>query len=193
VSAGPVTFEDELFCADERSSVPDRCYAGSMNFVAPGRALSPIVRWSFFLIGVCLLLGALISVYSAQQFLRHSVITQGSIVALKATHRARRRKITFAPVFRFDVPGSNPVTVVSNVSSNPPAFHPGESVTIHYDKDNPQHAVIDSFMQLWLGQLICGFIGAVFTGIGLMTLALGRRANPAKLLQPDAGSGITRL
>ncbi|MGA2539279.1 MAG: DUF3592 domain-containing protein [Terracidiphilus sp.] len=164
-----------------------------MNPPTPGRALSLILLWSLFLIGPCFLVGALISAYSTQQFLRHSVTTQGSIVALKATHRARRRRITYAPVFRFQVPGSHFYTVVSNVSSSPPAFHPGESVTIHYDKDNPEHAVIDSFMQLWLGQLVFGCVGAVFTGISLMILVKSRKAKLASAMQSDAGSGITRL
>lgn len=137
--------------------------------------------------------GALISVHSTQRFLRESVTAQGRVVALKPLRSSRDNSISFAPVFRFDVPGSHFVTVVSKTSSNPAGFKPGQLVTVHYEKDHPENAVIDSFMQLWFGDLVFGVFGAFFTAISLLILVYGRMGKPRPLAAANDGSGITRL
>ena len=104
--------------------------------------------------------GALISAHYTQKFLRESVTTQGRIVALKPVRSSRDNSISFAPVFRFDVPGWHFTTVVSHTSANPPAFKPGEMVTVHYKQGHPDDAVIDSFEQLWLGDWVFGSVVA---------------------------------
>ena len=130
-----------------------------MQSVTPGRALGRLIIWTFPVMGSLFLLGALISAHNTQMFLRRSVTTQGRIVGLKPVHSTRDNSISFAPVFRFDVPGWHFATVISHTSSNPPAFKVGEVVTVHYEQGHPQEAVIDSFGQLWLMDF--GYLGAL--------------------------------
>src|SRR5271170_6657038 len=113
-----------------------------MQSGTPGRAPWLVIKWSFLLIGPSFLLGALISAHSTQMFLRRSVTTQGRIAGLKPVHSQRDNSVTYAPVFRFDVPGWHLATVVSHTSSNPPAFKVGEVVTVHYEQGHPEGAVI---------------------------------------------------
>jgi hypothetical protein len=163
-----------------------------MQSEKPGRTVRPLVMWIFIALGALFLAGALIDAHFTQKFLRESVTTDGTVVGLKPTHRVRRRRVTFAPVFRFVTEDGRPVTVVSHTSSNPPAFNLGEAVKVHYKKDHPDDALIDSFGQLWLGDIVFASAGALFTGIGLLILVAAGKENRRDLVVPDDGSGILR-
>ena len=152
-----------------------------------------LIMWTFLGMGLLFLAGALISAHFTRQFLRRSVTVQGRVVALRPVHNTQHNSITYAPVFRFDVPGSHLATVVSNTSSSPPAFKVGEVVTVHYQQGHPEKAVIDSFGQLWLGDVVFGSFGTLSTGIGLLILMSTRKRNRRDLIPSDAGSGITRF
>jgi protein-S-isoprenylcysteine O-methyltransferase Ste14 len=100
----------------------------------------------------------------------------------------------YAPVFRFEVPGTHFATVVSHTSSSSPAFKVGEWVTVHYPAGHPEKAVIDSFGQLWLMDWAVGSFGALFFGVGVLTLVSGWRRNRRDLASPspDSEVGIMR-
>jgi len=143
-------------------------------------------------LGPLILIGALIDAYFTQNFLRESVTVEGRVVGLKPVRGGRRHHITFAPVFRFPVEGSHPVTVVSNTSSNPPVFKPGDAVKVHYRKEHPEGAVIESFEQLWLGDLVFGCVGALFCGISWVLVQAARKRWRPAMAVADDGSGILR-
>lgn len=66
------------------------------------------------------------------------------------------------PVFRFRARdgGEHTVNAVRAYSRNP--FSEGDTVSVRYDPARPDHAVIDTFFEVWgLGALLSGF-GAVF-------------------------------
>jgi hypothetical protein len=164
-----------------------------MDSATSGRAVWLLIKWTFLLMGPLFLGGALISAHNTQQFLRRSVTVQGRVVFLKPVRSPSDNKVTFAPVFRFDVPGTHFTTVVSHTSSSPPVFKVGEMVTVHYEQGHPEGAVIDSFGQLWLGDWVFGGVGALFTCISLLILVYGRKGKRRNLGMPGDGSGITRL
>lgn len=164
-----------------------------MQSATPGRPLWLLIKWTFLVMGPLFLGGSLISAHRTQQFLRDSIAVQGRVVALKPVHSTRDNSITYAPVFRFGVVGSHLATVVSNTSSNPPAFKPGQVVQVHYQQGHPEHAVIDSFEQLWLGDWVFGSVGAFFTAISLLIIVYGHKRKRSDPPRSNDGSGITRL
>lgn len=168
-------------------------YAVRMGSGTPNRVLWLLIELIFLVMGPLFLARALISAHNTQQFLRRSVTVQGRIVALKPVRNMRRHSVTYAPVFRFAVENWHLATVVSNTSSNPPAFKPGQVIMVHYEKDHPERARIDSFEQLWRGDWVIGSVGALFTGIGLSLLVYGRRGKRRDLALSDSGCGITRF
>jgi hypothetical protein len=164
-----------------------------MASAAPARVILLLVKLGFLGMGLLFLAGALISAYFTRQFLRTSVTAQGRVVALKPVHGGGHNSLTYAPVFRFDVPGTHFATVVSNTSSSPPAFKPGEAVTVRYQQGHPEKAVIDSFEQLWLGDLVFGVVGAMSTGVGVLILVATRKRRRPDVAAANGGSGITRF
>lgn len=170
---------------------PSFWYADCMVSAAPGRAGQLVGKFVFIFVGLGCLVGALTYAYRTQVFLRTSVTVQGRIAGFKPVRTTRNGLTTYAPVFRFDVPGSHFATVVSHTSSGSPAFKVGESVTVHYPPGYPEKAVIDSFGQLWFMDWAVGSFGALFLGIGMFTLVSGRRRDLA-CPDPDSEVGIVR-
>jgi hypothetical protein len=168
-------------------------YAGCMESATPGRVVWLLIKWTFLLTGPLFLGGALISAHHTQQFLLRSVTVQGRVVGLKPVRGGQHNTLTYAPVFRFDVPGTHFATVVSHTSSSPPVFKVGEMVTVHYEQGHPEGAVIDSFGQLWLGDVVFGGVGALFTCISLLIVVYVRKGKRRNLGMSGDGSGITRL
>jgi hypothetical protein len=164
-----------------------------MQSARAGRLVLLLVLCGTLGMGTLFLGGALISAHFTQQFLRTSVTTQGKVVGLKPVSSSRHNSLTYAPVFHFDVPGTHFATVVSHISSSPPAFKVGEAVTVRYQPGHPEKAVIDSFGQLWSGDLIFGMAGAISIAIGLLILAAARRVRSQTQAASVAASGITRL
>jgi len=155
-----------------------------MRAAAQSRTSQILGRIIFLCIGSAFLVGALASAHRTQLFLRSCVTTQGWIVGLKPVHSARNGSITYAPAFRFNVPGTHFSTVVSRTSSNPPAFKMGEQ------------AVIDSFGQLWLRAWAFGGFGALFCGASLLPPIFSMLRKPRDLPSPnpnsDSAVGIIR-
>lgn len=159
----------------------------------PGRVIVSLIMWAALGTGILCLGGALISAHLTQQFLRTSVTAEARIVALKPVRVGQDNSVSYAPVFRFDVPGTHFATVVSNTSSKPPAFKVGETVTVHYQQGHPEKAVIDSFGQLWLADLVFGIFGAISIGMGMLISVGMRTSRRQNLILPDSGSGIRRF
>jgi len=131
--------------------------------------------------------------YRTQIFLHNCLTVQGRIVGFRQINTSRSGS-TYAPVFRFDVPGRPFATVVSRMSAGSPEFNVGEWVTVHYPAGHPEKAVIDSFGQLWFMDWACGSFGALFFAIGLLTLISGWWRNRRDLASPsrDDEAGIVR-
>ena len=66
-------------------------------------------------------------------------------------------------------------TFGASTGSWPPEYAVGERVTVVYDPDRPGKAHIDSWANRYLGPVICGGLGVVFTGIGGGLLIWERR------------------
>jgi hypothetical protein len=161
-----------------------------MQSARPGRVGQLVGTCVFLVVGFACLGGALLYAYRTEVFLRTSVTVQGRIAGFKPVRTIRTGRTTYAPVFRFDVPGTHFATVVSHVSSGSPAFKVGESVTVHYPPGHPEEAVIDSFGQLWLMDCAVGGFGALFFGIGMLTLVSGWRRKRRDLPSPDPNAQV---
>ncbi|MCB1035561.1 MAG: DUF3592 domain-containing protein [Acidobacteria bacterium] len=81
---------------------------------------------------------------------------------------------------RFETSGGREVsfTPPGGVSKN--TYAPGDSVTVLYDPDDPEGALLLGFRPLLLGPLLLGFMGAVFWAIGWLGKILSEDAVPAK-------------
>ena len=110
------------------------------------------------------------------QFIDNAGTASGRVTDLLARRSDSGSSPTYAPEVAFSVDGQS-YRFVSSSSSNPPAYDLGEQVEVIYDPQSPgSDARINGFMSLWLGPLIAGLMGLVFTTIALvLTLIRIRR------------------
>jgi len=154
--------------------------------------IGQLIKWNFLAMGPLFLGGALISAHSTQKLLGSGVTVQGTVAGLKPVRSSRDNSVSYAPAFRFPVEGGHPTVVVSRTSSKPAAFKVGEVVKVHYPTGHPEDAVIVSFSQLWLGDVVFGSVGTLFCCISLLILVSNGKRNQRDGLLTGDGSGIVR-
>lgn len=126
------------------------------------------------MVGVCLYL-----YNDSRVFMETAVSTQGEVVAFDrrfdSSARNRDRADSYYPVIAFVARNSTKVRFTANVGSNPPAYAVGEQVEVLYDAINPHNARLGGFFALWFGTIMMGFMGVLFSAIGLFTVVKGIR------------------
>jgi hypothetical protein len=133
----------------------------------------------FLSIGLLLLAGAAYLTFDTRSWLARSVEAQGVVVELVAT-RDRDGNVLFAPKVRFETANGKPVEFLSSLRTNPPAYAVGQSVRVLYDPEKPGSAALAGFFSLWFVPIVLGFIGTVFTAVGVAVAVVRRRmARPA--------------
>lgn len=104
--------------------------------------------------------------YNNYQLRTNGASTIGTVIRLEESSDSDGT--SYSPVFQYEANGQT-YEFESQNSSNPPTHRVGDRDTIFYDPANPQHAQIDSFMDMWLAPslLFCfGGGGFIFTNLG---------------------------
>ena len=68
----------------------------------------------------------------------------------------------------------------SSVGSNPPSYRVGDTVEIYYDPTYPYSTQINDFWSNWLGVVVLGFMGIIFTFLGGLFLGIMIRSSRKK-------------
>lgn len=134
-----------------------------------------IIKYTFGLIGLALLIGAVYLHLDTREFLSSATKTQGSVIDF-ATHRSDGTTM-YAPVVSYQARDGKTYEYISNTSSSSRSYDIGEQVGIFYLQDNPQDAKIDSFFQLYFGELILFILGGIFFLIGAGMMWAGISSN----------------
>jgi hypothetical protein len=113
-------------------------------------------------------------------FLRSSLRADGVIVGLRVVRPSRPSDQSRSPIFRFNANDGRSFTVVSSIAQSPSPWKQGDAVTVLYQPEHPENAHIDSFVQLWMPQVIVGIVGAAFSAFPLLIFLRRRRGIGSK-------------
>jgi hypothetical protein len=87
-------------------------------------------------------------------------------------HHGRRRRpraVTYRPVFEFAAASGTRHQVTNRIGSTFfRGFTEGSTVTVLFESDNPDDAMIQAFSTLWLGPVFLTGFGALFTTLTLL-------------------------
>jgi hypothetical protein len=111
----------------------------------------------------CIILGGFLSLNS-YHLLKEGVPARGEVIELVG-RRGSKGGTTYAPLYEFKATDGKTYTILSSTSSNPPSHQVGDQISVLYPKGNPEKAEINAFLDLWLGPIIAGLIGVIFTAI----------------------------
>ena len=134
-----------------------------------------IGRWIFLVLGIGWLAAGVGFTFDTLTFLHRSISTSGQITSLVSRRDQSEGPITYAPVFSFTSESGRSYVVTSNASSNPPAFSVGQKVTVLYKVEQPDHARLNTFEQLWLFPVMFTAIGTVSFVVGIFLTIYERR------------------
>lgn len=142
-----------------------------------------IILRFIFLLGIGIASVALYNFTTKTWFVTHSAKTSGTVTRLVErveTNVAQGNFIhpteatLYAPEFTFTANHNRDYTVLSPVASNPATFKQGEQISVYYNQDNPDQAVIASFSNLWLQSLTNLILAGVFIAAGLADWIAGK-------------------
>jgi hypothetical protein len=127
----------------------------------------------FAVVGLGLLIGGVLAIQPPRRFLATAISVPG-VVTENVWHEDRRsnnsRSWAFYPRIQFVTTDGQQISFITNTGSSPPAYRVNEPVTILYDPQQPYHAYIKSFSQLWLlPTILCG-LGIVFCSFGTVAI-----------------------
>jgi hypothetical protein len=95
--------------------------------------------------------------------IRSAVRVPGRVVDL--VRRGRPGHHTWSPVVEYAYEGATR-SFTSSFSSKPPAWKPGDDLTVLVQPDVPGEARIDSFGALWLLPMLCAAFGLLLVAAG---------------------------
>jgi len=125
----------------------------------------------FTAIGLGLLIGGVFAFQHTRRFLATAISVPGVVTEnVWQERRSSNNSIhgDFYPRIRFRTADGQEISFITNSGSNPPSYHVNEQVTILYDPQQPYHAYIQSFVDLWLlPTILCG-LGIFFCSFGVV-------------------------
>jgi hypothetical protein len=138
-----------------------------------------LIFQSIFLgIGLLVLGIAIYLTWSTHAWLGRSVQATGVVVENVRMQNRQTGELMFAPLVRFQTADGRTIEFQSSLRTNPPAYSPGQRVTVLYDPAKPVSAEIASLFSIWFAPIVLWFLGTVFTAVGI-GVAVYRRRMPA--------------
>jgi hypothetical protein len=121
-------------------------------------------RYFFAACGAAALFGALLVYGHTASFVARASRTHGTVTAMVLQHSSDNSP-GYRPVVRFQF-GEQQIQFSDAMSSNPPAYSVGQTVSVLYLASNPYEARIESFASLWFLPTMMGAMGTIFLAIG---------------------------
>ncbi len=122
------------------------------------------------LIGLGLLTGGYFAWKHQSSFLATAVKAEGTVVSMdreSSRDSNGNTSYTYYPQISFTTADNQSIEFRGSTGSNPPSYQTGDKVEVLYDPKTPTSASINSFTSLWLGPIILGVLGAVFSLVGV--------------------------
>jgi Protein of unknown function (DUF3592) len=120
----------------------------------------------FIALGAFVVLAAAFSLRRARRFVAESALVPGEVVGVSERRGRRVRRVTYAPVVRFNGPDGRAVEFIDEISSSRPAYRVGDRVSVMYPRRDPSDARVSSPYRLYASELIFACFGALFAAIG---------------------------
>jgi hypothetical protein len=140
-----------------------------------------LTKYTFAVAGAVMLIIAVAAYTHTRSFLAQAARTEGTVIRLDPVRSSDGT--TYKPIVRFEHQGRQ-IEFASSGSSNPPAFHEGERVSVAYLESDPYSAKIDTFFSLYGLAVILGGMGSVFflVGAGIIFVQVRTRRTDEHLL-----------
>jgi hypothetical protein len=114
---------------------------------------SKLLALIFLPLGLAFLVYGVSDLLQVRAFASLAVEAEGTVIAMQ------EGATKYYPRVRFQTRHGQTVEFDAANGSNPPLYEVGERLPVLYLPDNPRYAVINTFIELWLGPLIYAAVG----------------------------------
>ena len=108
------------------------------------------------ILGIICFVLAIYTYQQTQHFLAQGIQTTGTISKINSENDFG--SFSFNPVVNFIDQNGKEWTYTSTLNAARKEYHPGDKVTLVYNPQNPEQAMIVTFWELYLWTFICGTI-----------------------------------
>lgn len=150
-----------------------------------------VIGTIFLILGpLVIMLSVMLTVNSVKNAKARTGKAEGTVVRIeeKSTRRNGRTSYTYCPAVSYVVNGSSYQFESSSCESEYGRVQVGDKMEVVYNPDDPSDAGLDTFTANWMGPIMAGIFGLVFTvvGIGLLYSSRKKGANTDGLPHPVA-------
>jgi len=142
----------------------------------------PKVIGSIFVFFGLGMLGIVVYTYiTDSSFIEHAILIEGKCTGYDSYQSSNDNggsTTMYTAIFAYEH-GGEVYTHYSGSSSSSQDYDYNEVVEIYIDPDNPSNALVNSFWERWFLIILLGFMGSLFTGLGLMAVLLFGRLKSA--------------
>jgi hypothetical protein len=135
----------------------------------------------FTFFGLCML-GVVVYVYvTDSSFIDQAILIEGKCTGYDSYESSDDNggsTTMYTAIFTYAYQGEE-FTHYSGSSSSSQDYDYDEVVEIYIDPNNPADALVNSFWERWFIIILLGFMGTLFSGLGLMAILLFGRSNSA--------------
>jgi hypothetical protein len=129
-------------------------------------------------IGLAIMWGGGALFWRTVRFLARAIPTTGEVSELASERISSRSRsggaaFVYRPIVTFETATGGEIRFKASYASNPPGLKVGDEVAVLYDPKRPDQAAVRSFASLWLGALIAGAMGLIFTAVGAFMILRG--------------------
>jgi hypothetical protein len=139
---------------------------------SPDVFISRLGKFVFIPLGLLFLLGAVWTASSTRTWIARAVEVQGTVIEMVRIRDRDDGGYMFAPLVRFQTADGRTTEFQSILQTNPPAYHAGQTVSVLYEPGAPQSATIRGLLTLWFIPLLLGFVGSIFTIVGIAMVVM---------------------
>ena len=111
-------------------------------------------------LGLPLLIFGVRELYQVKMFLANGEHADGVVIEM---NKGSSKLAKYHPIVRFQTKDGRTIEFSPGNGSNPPMYDVNDHVRVIYNKEYPDVAVINSFIEIWLAPII-------YTGLGLLLL-----------------------
>ena len=165
--------------------------SGNSNWVT--RKPSHAIFTMFGLLSVVLLPLGVLTFSSTYSVVSRGLKAKGTVVGIvtrdSTVSGSRGRTESYAPTVSFVTQTGKAVTFESETASNPASHSVGDEVEVIYQPNDPQQAIINSFVHTWLLSTLllgAGLFCAIITALTLFWIIVSRRSGTHDLEQRAA-------
>lgn len=123
------------------------------------------------IVGFLLFSMAVIMYIRIRLFINTAQEVKGTVVEMVYRRKSTKRSGGgYLPVYQFRTVDGKKITAKDSLSRNPPQFQVGQEIDVLYNPENPHHARINKWVNLYFLPALLGGIGLLFGGIGVLIL-----------------------